>query len=100
MFEISPLSSQVGRTATQLYRTAGGPKPQQDPTNLSPDDQVELSGAARSFDGTTDAPNAMDERIRTLREQIAAGVYLTDDKLNHVVDRLHAELFPADTGRG
>ena len=100
MFEISPLSCQPGRTATQLYRAAAGPKPQQDATELSPDDQLELSRAARSFDASTGATSAADERIRTLREQIAAGTYVTDDKLNYVVDRLHAELFPQQAGQG
>lgn len=31
-------------------------------------------------------------RLRRIRAQIAAGVYLTPDKLNVVVDRLHLEL--------
>ncbi len=99
MFEISPVSIQTGRTATQLYRGANG-KSQSETTALDSEDQVELSGAARNFDDSTDAPSAMDERIRLLREQIASGTYLTEEKLNYVVDRLHEELFrgPADQG--
>ena len=57
-----------------------------------PADSVELSDAAANYDPQTAAEAAMQKRIATIRTQIAADTYLTDDKLNAVVDRLFEEL--------
>ncbi len=100
MFEISPLSCLSPRTAAQLHRALGAAKSQPETTELSADDQLELSGAARNYEGGADGPSAMDQRIRSLRDQIAAGTYVTDDKLNYVVDRLHEVLFSGRAEQG
>ncbi len=53
-------------------------------------DRVELSPDARPASETD--PAGLDARIVELRRQIAAGTYLTSEKLDIAVDRLHAEL--------
>lgn len=53
-------------------------------------DRVELLTGAG-----TDATNCLDQRIQEVREQIAAGTYLTPHKIDVVVEQLHAELFGA-----
>lgn len=55
-------------------------------------DQVELSDAARTQAGPSDPP-IRDALVQRVRQEIADGTYLTDDKLNAVVNRLHKELF-------
>lgn len=55
-------------------------------------DRVELSAAARP-DHLPAALSALDERCQEVRAQIEAGVYITPDKLDAVVEALHAELF-------
>lgn len=56
------------------------------------DDAVELSEAAR---GTAQQAPIREQLVHSVRSQIAAGTYLTPEKLDVVVDRLHVEL----TGR-
>lgn len=54
------------------------------------EDQVELSRAGKAFE----APKLdMPARIARIREMIEKNEYLTDDKLDIVVNRLHGELF-------
>ncbi len=56
-------------------------------------DRVELSEAAANYDPQAAVDAAMERRVAQIREEIAAGTYLTPEKLDVVVDRLHAELF-------
>ncbi len=75
--------------------TPSGPA---DSENLRPaptSDRVDLSATARP--APEEGPAAMEARILELRRQIAAGTYLTPEKLAVTVDRLHAELFPRPT---
>lgn len=56
-------------------------------------DAVELSEAARQqVEGGLSAPirTGLVERVRA---EIAAGTYLTEDKLDALVDRVHEEMF-------
>lgn len=53
-------------------------------------DAVELSDAARS---ELDNSGIRSELVDRVKAEIAADKYLTDDKLNVAVDRLHARLF-------
>ena len=55
-------------------------------------DRVELSPESEAGDSTSTAP-ALEQRIRAIREQIAAGTYLTPEKIDAAVERLHDELF-------
>jgi anti-sigma28 factor (negative regulator of flagellin synthesis) len=95
MFEVSPLSSQPGKSLMQAYRQAANAQPAPPRSDLASHDSLELSGAARRYESEAEAPHSLDERVADLRARIAAGSYLTDDKLDYVVDRLHAELFGA-----
>ncbi len=55
-------------------------------------DQVELSAAARDAGSTSGDELRMQQRIAEIRRQIASDSYVTDDKLDAVVDRLVKEL--------
>ena len=63
----------------------GVPEPTRKP---SVGDVVELSDAARSYRSGVSA-----ERLAEVRKLIQNNAYITDDKLDVVVDRLHTELF-------
>lgn len=58
----------------------------------SSDDVVDLSATARRTVGEVDPPAVREELIQRIRAQIAAGNYLTDDKLDTAVDRLYEEI--------
>ena len=56
-------------------------------------DRLELSAAASSYDPQAEALRAEEQRIADLRSRIAAGSYLTPDKIDVVVQRLYEEVF-------
>ena len=58
-------------------------------------DAVELSTAAQQEMEKEDSGRIRINLVEQVRAEIAAGTYLTDDKLDAVVNRLHAELFNA-----
>lgn len=96
MLEITPYSNASSRATTQVreaLRAAPGPGPKPAQREQTAGDRVELSAAARDFDARRTGEGHLDERIRGLRAQIASGTYLTPDKIDYVVDRLHEELF-------
>ena len=91
------ITSQFGlpvNSVVQGYRAGQESKPQDAPAER-PEDQVDLSPAAREYRPDGEVRPATDERVRELRQQIAADTYVTDDKLDRVVERLHAEIFGA-----
>jgi anti-sigma28 factor (negative regulator of flagellin synthesis) len=82
--------SRAAAAATQQRRAA---EAAQTSAAESVEDRVELSAAAQSYDPAAAAEQALQRRIVDIRAQIEAGTYLTEDKLDVVVQRLHAELF-------
>lgn len=56
-----------------------------------PADEVHLSDLARA-QVDSEAP-IREDLVRRIRQEIADGSYMTDAKLDAVVDRLHRELF-------
>jgi anti-sigma28 factor (negative regulator of flagellin synthesis) len=64
-------------------------------TPLSDSDRVDLSAEVRP--AAHDDMAAAEARIQELRRQIAAGSYLTPEKLTVTADRLHAELLSRRT---
>ena len=58
---------------------------------MSDIDRVELSAAAQQDQVTEPRPVA-ESRLDEVRAQIAAGTYLTPDKIDYVVERLYEEL--------
>jgi len=82
------LPAEVQRTAsttTQRGRSAE--------VGVNDGDQVELSAAAMDYDLETEAARALQQRIDDIRAQIADDTYLTPEKLDVVVERLHEEVF-------
>jgi negative regulator of flagellin synthesis FlgM len=60
--------------------------------NASIHDSVEISDAARLVEQTRDIPDIRQDRVNEIRQQIAAGTYETEAKLNAAVDRLLDEI--------
>jgi hypothetical protein len=58
----------------------------------SADDRVELSLAAPRGTENPGCPMTRAEYLDWLRQEIAAGRYLTSDKIDFVVERLYEEL--------
>jgi hypothetical protein len=68
-----------------------------DPGEVTPQDALELSPLAREAgalpaDQDTDEQPIRHELVRRVRREIEEGRYVTPDKLDVVVDRLHEEL--------
>ena len=58
----------------------------------SQEDRVEFSESAANYDPQAASEAAMQEKIQTIRSQIADGTYLTPDKLDAAIDRMLDEL--------
>lgn len=86
-------SSYFPRTVAHHERpnSEASPQPAAVPRE-SGDDVLELSATARSTIRENDPPAIREDFVRRIREQIANGDYLTDDKLDAAVDRLHKEI--------
>jgi len=93
MLEITPNSSRSVTSSIPDYPHAEPPKKRAVAASLAAaDDRVELSAAARQHEEDAAAAPILDERIRDLRQRITEGTYVTDDKLDYVVDQLYATL--------
>jgi negative regulator of flagellin synthesis FlgM len=55
-------------------------------------DEVDISDAARLIDRVSEIPEIRQDRVDTIRAQIAQGVYETDEKLQIALDRLLDEI--------
>jgi anti-sigma28 factor (negative regulator of flagellin synthesis) len=71
---------------------ASSPQTPADADSDGPQDRVELSAASEAASESSVSP-ATEQRIRAIRAQIAAGTYITPDKIDVAVDRLHERLF-------
>ena len=60
--------------------------------NLHEADQVEISAEAEMISRVHELPDIRADRVAEIREQIAAGAYETDEKLDIAVGRLLDEL--------
>jgi negative regulator of flagellin synthesis FlgM len=55
-------------------------------------DEVQISDAARLVEQAQQAPDIRQDRVNTIRAQIAAGTYETPDKLDMALSRLLDEI--------
>jgi negative regulator of flagellin synthesis FlgM len=62
------------------------------PEKTSAADSVEISDAARMLDQARDIPEVRQDRIDAIRNEIAAGTYETEEKLNIAIERLLDEI--------
>jgi negative regulator of flagellin synthesis FlgM len=58
----------------------------------TPRDHVEISPLGRMLDGISGLPEIRHERVEEIRQQIAAGIYETPEKLEMALDRMLDEL--------
>lgn len=95
MKDIASVNQQVAGPTTRLDRDRTGPVARRQtatPTREPQTDSVEISAAASQYDPRVEAARATAARIANIQSQIAAGTYLTPDKIDVAVDRLFAEL--------
>ena len=62
------------------------------PESVQIHDQVDISDAARLVEQVQQMPDIREDRVESVRQQIAAGTYETDAKLNAAVERLLDEI--------
>ncbi len=75
-----PVSPESGREAARAYERT---------------DAVELSPMAREHLERSGEQSIREDLVERVRAEIAAGTYLTDDKIDAVVDRLLAKVIAA-----
>jgi hypothetical protein len=95
---IDGVTNPIPSTTQAPVRIGGGPPSEEargKPEELAAADAVELSSAAQEEIQTGDARPVRLSLVERVRAEIAADKYLTDDKLDAVVNRLRAELFNA-----
>jgi anti-sigma28 factor (negative regulator of flagellin synthesis) len=89
MLEVTPTTSRTVNNAPACLR--GRDQERLSRPQTPPDqDRIELSAQGEQERLQADA--ALQKRIAELRASIAAGTYLTPDKIEYVIDRLHEEL--------
>ena len=79
----------------QSIQPPHGPLPAQpmaQPESAQIADEVNISEAARLVEQVQQMPEMREDRIEAVRQQIAAGTYETNDKLNVAVERLLDEI--------
>jgi len=95
MQPVRPVDPQQPRSAARVFPQRPGPATAPPAPTARPDvsdiDRVELSAAAQQEQVTEPRPVA-ESRRDEVRAQIAAGTYLTPDKIDYVVERLYEEL--------
>lgn len=57
-----------------------------------PQDEVQISEMGKMLEALSEVPDIREDRVAQIRQQIAAGEYETEQKLNLAVDRLLDEL--------
>ena len=62
------------------------------PESVQINDQVDISDAARLVEQVQQMPDTREDRVESVRRQIAAGTYETTEKLNVAVERLLDEI--------
>lgn len=66
--------------------------PQQSSDSIHGADQLEISAEAEMISRIRDVPDIRADRVAEIRQQIEAGTYETDDKLEIAIGRLFDEL--------
>lgn len=88
MFDAVPLDNASGNRSASLFaRLDSQTPPRAKPASVSTEEAA-VNDVVRV---ATDAP-IRENLVQRIRERIAAGTYLTDEKFDLAVDRLHATL--------
>lgn len=89
MSDIAPIS-RTATTYTPAGRAASSSAPA--PSSTRGDDRVELSSAAQMLAKLRETPGIREDVVDRVRNEIAAGTYETDDKIDASVDALLKDL--------
>ena len=81
-----------GPQAIRGPHVATEPEPKSASPSVPASDEVEISTAARLIDAVHALPEVRSDRVSAIREEIAAGTYDTDEKLDIALNRLLDEI--------
>jgi negative regulator of flagellin synthesis FlgM len=81
-----------GPQAVSAPHAARSPQPAAATESPAIHDEVNISDAARMVEQVHQAPAIQQDRVDSIRAQIAAGTYETPDKVNVAVNRLLDEI--------
>jgi negative regulator of flagellin synthesis FlgM len=87
----SQLHGAQGINAPHFNRTSA-PAQSNTPASIDTTDELQLSPAAEMAGKMSDIPDIRWDRVNSIREQIANGTYMTDDKLDGALNRLLDEI--------
>lgn len=90
--QINGTSHIHGSHAIRGPQRLSAPAAQQAAPSLAATDRVDLSAEAEMISRMGDLPDIRADRVAEIRQQIAAGVYETREKLDVAVGRLFDEL--------
>ena len=82
----NPVHAAAKPSARSGVSQTDGPQPGAE--RIDAGDALELSAAARKQIEQPDSQGIRTELVERVRSEIAAGTYLTDDKIDAVIDRL------------
>lgn len=91
MSDISPINRPSLASLTPAAKN-GRSQPQQASAPTRQSDQVEFSTASRLLSRLSELPDVRTDLISRIRNEIAAGTYETDDKINAAIDNLVSDL--------
>ena len=81
-----------GPQPIQPQRNVAGAYKKAAPDSAHKTDKAEISDHARLLNKLTDVDDIRQEKVDSIRAQIEAGTYETDDKLSAAVDKLLEDL--------
>lgn len=81
-----------GPQSISAPHTARNSQPTATSRTAAPADEVQISSAGQFLDRLSDVPAIRSDRVAQIRSQLAAGTYLTDEKLSLALDRLLNEI--------
>ncbi len=90
--EINGLSNVGGSQPIRSIQKLDGPAASQSTQALHGADQIEISAEADMISRANEVNDIRAERVDSIRQQIAAGTYDTDEKLEIAIGRLFDQL--------
>ena len=90
--EVRGLGSMSGAFSVGRVGGAAAPAQTAAPQFVAPQDEVEISSAARMLDAASRTGSVREQRLEQIKAAIAAGTYDTPERLSLAVDRMLSSL--------
>jgi negative regulator of flagellin synthesis FlgM len=92
MNDIAPIGPSSVAAATQAGRNAPITTPSADSTTTRGGDKVDLSSTAQLISRLANLPTIRQDLVSSVKSQIAAGTYVTPDKIEGAIDNLGQDI--------